>query len=167
MITREDNEMLCRVENDAPMGRLMRQHWMPICLTEEVAEPDCDPVAAQVLGDKLVVFRDSEGQVGVMDEACPHRGVSLLYGRNEEGGLRCLYHGWKMDVRGKVTEMVSEPASSGFMDKVQHRAYPVQEWGGVVWAWLGALDAVPEFVPPRWAPTADVRVSLVKVDVAC
>ena len=163
MITREDNEMLCRVENDAPMGRLMRQHWMPICLMEEVAEPDGDPVAAQVLGDKLVVFRDSEGQVGVMDEACPHRGVSLLYGRNEEGGLRCLYHGWKMDVRGKVTEMVSEPASSGFMDKVQHRAYPVQEWGGVVWAWLGAPDAVPEFVPPRWAPTADVRVSLVKV----
>lgn len=165
MITREDNELLCRVENDAPMGRLMRQHWVPICLSEEVAEPDGDPVAAKVLGEKLVVFRDSEGQVGVLDEACPHRGVSLVYGRNEEGGLRCLYHGWKMDVTGKVTEMVSEPASSGFIDKVRHKAYPTKEWAGVVWAWMGAPEAVPEFVPPRWAPTADARVSIAKVVV--
>ena len=80
------------------MGQLMRQHWVPICLSEEVAEPDGDPVAARVLGENLVVFRDSDGRVGVLDEACPHRGVSLIYGRNEEDGLRCLYHGWKMDV---------------------------------------------------------------------
>lgn len=98
MITHEENELLCRVENGAPMGQLMRQHWVPICLSEEVAEPDGDPVAARVLGENLVVFRDSDGRVGVLDEACPHRGVSLVYGRNEEGGLRCLYHGWKMDV---------------------------------------------------------------------
>lgn len=162
MITREDNELLCRVENDAPMGRLMRQHWIPICLSEEVAEPDGAPVTAKVLGEKLVVFRDSEGRVGVLDEACPHRGVSLVYGRNEEGGLRCLYHGWKMDVTGKVTEMVSEPASSGFIDKVTHKAYPVKEWGGMVWAWMGAPEAMPEFVPPRWAPRADARVAIAK-----
>ncbi|MFD0668963.1 Rieske 2Fe-2S domain-containing protein [Ramlibacter sp. MAHUQ-53] len=163
MITREENELLCRVENDAPMGRLMRQHWVPICLSEEVAEPDCDPVAARILGENLVVFRDTDGNVGVMDEACPHRGPSLVYGRNEEGGLRCLYHGWKMDVHGNVTEMVSEPAASGFMDKVKHKAYPVKEWGGLVWAWMGAKEAMPEFVPPRWAPTADTRVSIAKV----
>jgi phthalate 4,5-dioxygenase oxygenase subunit len=167
MITREDNELLCRVENDAPMGRLMRQHWMPICLIEEVAEPDGDPVAAQVLGDKLVVFRDSEGQVGVMDEACPHRGVSLLYGRNEEGGLRCLYHGWKMDVKGRVIEMVSEPAASCLAAKVQHKAYPVQEWGGFVWAWFGSVEQVAEFVPPPWAPTKDTRVTIAKAIVPC
>ncbi len=165
MITREENELLSRVENKAPMGQLMRQHWVPICLSEEVAEPDGDPVSARVLGESLVVFRDSDGQVGVMDEACPHRGVSLLYGRNEEGGLRCLYHGWKMDVSGKVTEMVSEPASSGFAEKVQHKAYPTKEWGGMIWAWMGQAQAMPEFVPPRWAPTADARVALVKVVV--
>ncbi len=165
MITREENELLSRVENKAPMGQLMRQHWVPICLSEEVAEPDGDPVSARVLGESLVVFRDSDGQVGVMDEACPHRGVSLLYGRNEEGGLRCLYHGWKMDVTGKVTEMVSEPASSGFAEKVQHKAYPTKEWGGMIWAWMGEAQAMPEFVPPRWAPTADARVALVKVMV--
>lgn len=163
MITREENELLCRVENDAPMGRLMRQHWVPICLSEEVAEPDGDPVSARILGENLVVFRDTDGNVGVMDEACPHRGPSLVYGRNEEGGLRCLYHGWKFDVNGNVTEMVSEPASSGFMDKVKHKAYPVKEWAGMVWAWLGEKEAMPEFVPPRWAPTAEARVSIAKV----
>ena len=163
MITREENELLCRVEGDATMGRLMRQHWVPICLSEEVAEPDSDPVAARILGENLVVFRDSDGHVGVLDEACPHRGPSLVYGRNEEGGLRCLYHGWKMDIQGNVTEMVSEPAASGFMDKVKHKAYPVKEWGGMVWAWMGAKEAMPEFVPPNWAPTADTRVSIAKV----
>jgi phthalate 4,5-dioxygenase oxygenase subunit len=109
------------------------------------------------------VFRDTDGNVGVMDEACPHRGPSLVYGRNEEGGLRCLYHGWKMDVHGNVLEMVSEPAASGFADKVKHKAYPVKEWGGMVWAWMGAKEAMPEFAPPRWAPTADTRVSIAKV----
>lgn len=163
MITSEDNELLCRVEHNAPMGRMMRQHWVPICLSEEVSEPDGAPVAARILGEKLVVFRDTEGRVGVMDEACPHRGASLLYGRNEDCGLRCLYHGWKMDVSGKVIEMVSEPASSGFMDKVRHKAYPVQEWGGMVWAWMGDPQAKPEFVPPRWAPTEQARVSIAKV----
>lgn len=163
MITREENELLTRVENGAPMGQLMRQHWVPICLSEEVAEPDCAPVAARILGENLVVFRDTDGNVGVMDEACPHRGPSLVYGRNEEGGLRCLYHGWKMDVHGNVLEMVSEPAASGFADKVKHKAYPVKEWGGMVWAWMGAKEAMPEFAPPRWAPTADTRVSIAKV----
>jgi phthalate 4,5-dioxygenase oxygenase subunit len=163
MITREENDLLCRVENEAPMGKLMRQHWVPICLSEEVAEPDGDPVAARILGEDLVVFRDTDGNVGVLAAACPHRGPSLVYGRNEEGGLRCLYHGWKMDVRGNVVEMVSEPAVSGFMDKVKHTAYPVQEWGGMVWAWMGANEKFPEFVPPRWAPTAETRVSIAKV----
>lgn len=162
MMTSEENELLCRVENNAPMGKLMRQHWVPVCLSEEVAEPDCDPVSALILGENLVIFRDSDGQVGVMDQACPHRGASLVYGRNEEGGLRCLYHGWKMDVRGKVLEMVSEPAASGLINKVEHKAYPVKEWAGMIWAWLGKTESMPEFVPPRWAPSAETRVSIAK-----
>ena len=167
MMTKEENELLCRVEGDAPMGQLMRRHWTPVCLLEEVAEPDGAPVKARVFGEDLVVFRDSDGRVGVMDEYCPHRRASLVYGRNEEGGLRCLYHGWKMDVEGRILEMVSEPAASGMAEKVKHKAYPVHEWGGMVWAYMGLQDAVPAFVPPRWAPTADTRVSIAKAILPC
>ena len=167
MLTKEENDLLCRVEGDAPMGRLMRRHWTPVCLIEEVGAPDGAPVKARVLGENLVVFRDSDGRVGVLDEACPHRGASLAFGRNDEGGLRCLYHGWKMDVDGNVLEMASEPAASGMADKVKHTAYPAKEWGAVVWAWLGPQDSVPEFRPPAWAPTAEARVSIAKVLLPC
>lgn len=167
MLTREENELLCRVEGDAPMGQLMRRHWTPVCLVEEVSEADGAPVKARVFGENLVVFRDSERRVGVLDEACPHRRASLVFGRNEEGGLRCLYHGWKMDTQGNVLEMASEPAASGMVDKVKHRAFPTQEWGGMVWAWFGPADAVPKFQPPAWAPTADTRVSIAKVLLPC
>lgn len=167
MLTREENELLCRVEGDAPMGRLMRRHWTPVCLLEEVGEPDGTPVKARVYGEDLVVFRDSEGRVGVLEEYCPHRRASLVFGRNEEGGLRCLYHGWKMDVHGTVLEMVSEPAASGLAEKVRHKACPVREWGGLVWAWFGPADAVPEFQPPPWAPSTKVRVSIAKAVLPC
>lgn len=167
MLTKEENELLCRVEGDAPMGQLMRRHWTPVCLIEEVAEADGTPVKARVFGEDLVVFRNSEGQVGVMDEYCPHRRASLVYGRNEEGGLRCLYHGWKMNTQGDVLEMASEPASSGMCQKVKHKAYPVQEWGGLVWTYMGPQEAVPTFVPPRWAPNADTRVSIAKAILPC
>jgi phthalate 4,5-dioxygenase len=167
MMSKEENDLLCRVEGDAPMGQLMRRHWTPVCLLEEVSEPDGVPVHAQVLGENLVVFRDSDGRLGVLDESCPHRRASLVLGRNEEGGLRCLYHGWKMDVEGNVLEMASEPAASSMAQKVKHRAYPAQEWGGMVWAWFGPQDAMPEFSPPAWAPTPEVRVSIAKVLVPC
>lgn len=167
MLSPEENELLCRVEGAAPMGQLMRRHWQIICLSEEVAEPDGKPIRARVLGENLVVFRDTEGRVGVMDELCPHRRASLVYGRNEHCGLRCLYHGWKMDVTGQVVDMSSEPAGSGLQQKVRHRAYPVQEWAGLVWAYMGPADEQPTFAPPPWAPNADVRVSVAKIIVPC
>jgi phthalate 4,5-dioxygenase oxygenase subunit len=167
MLTREENELLCRVEGDAPMGQLMRRHWQPVCLAEEVSEPDGSPVRARMFGEPLVVFRDSDGRVGVMDEFCPHRRASLFFGRNEECGLRCLYHGWKMDVEGNVIEMVSEPAESTMAQKVRHKAYPVQEWGGFVWAYMGPKETMPPFRPPPWAPTKDTRVSVAKAIVPC
>jgi phthalate 4,5-dioxygenase len=175
MISKEDNELLCRVEGDAPMGQLFRHHWQPVCLIEEVVEPDGNPVRARLFGEDLVVFRDTDGRVGVMDEYCPHRRASLVFGRNEEGGLRCLYHGWKMDVQGNVIEIVSEPAASCLAQKIKHKAYPVQEWGGFVWAYMGPLvkpsvgaeSAPPEFKPPAWAPTADTRVTIAKVLLPC
>ncbi|MBL3960921.1 Rieske 2Fe-2S domain-containing protein [Burkholderia sp. KCJ3K979] len=167
MLTVEENELLCRVEGDAPMGKLMRRHWTPVCLVEEVSEPDGAPVKARVFGEDLVVFRDTEGRVGVMDEYCPHRRVSLVYGRNEDCGLRCLYHGWKMDVAGNVIEMVSEPAASTMTQKVKHKAYQTKEWGGMIWAYMGPQEEVPEFAPPRWAPTAETRVTIAKALLPC
>ena len=167
MLTSEENDLLCRVVGQAPMGQLMRRHWTPVCLIEEVAEPDGAPIKARLFGEDLVVFRDTEGRVGVMDEYCPHRRASLVYGRNEESGLRCLYHGWKMDVRGNVLEMVSEPAASGMAQKVKHLAYPTHEWGGFVWAYMGPADSRPQFQPPAWAPTADIRVTIAKAIIPC
>jgi phthalate 4,5-dioxygenase oxygenase subunit len=167
MLTHDENMLLCQVEGDAPMGRLMRRHWQPVCLIEEVAEPDGAPVKARLFGEDLVVFRDTKGRVGVMDEYCPHRRASLVLGRNEECGLRCLYHGWKMDVEGNVLEMVSEPAASGLAQKVKHKAYPVQEWGGLVWAYMGPRETLVPFEPPAWAPTADTQVTIAKAIIDC
>ena len=148
MLTHEENMLLCLVEGDAPMGQLMRQHWTPVCLIEEVGEPDGTPIRARIFGEDLVVFRDTDGRVGVMDEYCPHRGASLVFGRNEECGLRCLYHGWKMDVEGNVVEMVSEPVASGLAQKVKHRAFSTKEWGGMVWAYMGR--AQPTHTTSTW-----------------
>lgn len=161
-----DNELLCRVEGDAAMGQVMRQHWLPACMGEEVAEPDGAPVRSRLLGVDLVVFRDSNGRVGVLDERCPHRGASLFYGRNEDCGLRCLYHGWKFGVDGAIQEMASEPADSR-MFNLRHRAYPTREAGGFVWVWMGDPEAVRPFETPAWAPTPDTRISIVKIHAAC
>ena len=113
MLSHADNELLCRIEGDAPMGQLMRQHWLPACMSEEVAEPDGAPVRVQLLGERLVAFRDTQGRLGVVDEHCPHRRASLALGRNEECGLRCLYHGWKIDVEGNSEVGVHWPTAYG------------------------------------------------------
>ncbi len=147
MMTPEENDLLCRVEGDAPMGRIIRRHWIAACLCEEVAEPDGAPLKVRLLGEDLVVFRDSLGRVGVLDEYCSHRRASLVFARNEECGLRCLYHGWKFDVEGNVVEMA--------------------EAGGFVWAYMGPPDEMREFEAPAFAPTPDTRVSATKVRVRC
>ena len=165
MITAEDNDLLCRVEGDAPMGEIMRRHWMPACMSEEVLEPDAKPIKVRLLGEDLVVFRDSDGRLGVLDEYCSHRRASLVLGRNEECGLRCLYHGWKFDVEGNCVEMASEPPETGFAGKVKHKAYPTREAGGFVWTYMGPPAEMPEFEPPAFAPTPDVRVSIIKIKV--
>jgi phthalate 4,5-dioxygenase len=167
VLTVEENDLLCRVEGDAPMGQLMRRHWIPACMSEEVAEPDGTPVRVRLLGEDLVAFRDSNGRLGVVGEACPHRKASLALGRNEECGLRCLYHGWKIDVEGNVVEMVSEPTESGFAQKVKHKAYPTHEAGGFVWAYMGPKEAMPEFEAPAWSPTSTTKVSIAKINIPC
>ncbi len=160
MLTHDENMLLCRVEGAAPMGRLMRQHWLPVCLSEDVEEPDGTPWPVQILGERLVAFRDSEGRLGLVAEACPHRKASLAFGRNEEGGLRCLYHGWKVAVDGEVLEMPSEPPGACAAMRVKHPAYPVEEAGGFVWAYLGPRESMPAFEPPPFAPRPETRVAV-------
>ena len=163
----EENDLLCRVEGEAPMGQIMRRHWIAACLSEEVAEPDGTPIRARLLGENLVVFRDSKGRVGVLDEYCSHRRASLVFARNEECGLRCLYHGWKFDVDGNVLEMASEPEGSNFAQKLKHKSYPAREAGGFVWCFMGPADEFYELEPPAFAPTPQARVSATKVRVNC
>jgi phthalate 4,5-dioxygenase oxygenase subunit len=165
MLSVEENDLLTKIDNDAPMARLMRQHWTPVCLSEEVAEPDGTPLRVEAIGRKYVCFRDTKGRLGLLDELCPHRKASLVLGRNEECGLRCLYHGWKFDVDGNCVAMASEPEESPLHGKVKHRSYPTREWGGFVWAWLDTERAAPEFEPPAFAPTADTPVSILKIRV--
>ena len=165
MLTPEENEILTRVVPGTPMHDLMRQHWTPVCLSEEVGENDGTPVLVEALGIRMVAFRDTEGRLGLLDELCPHRFASLVLGRNEDCGLRCLYHGWKFDVSGKVVAMSSEPEGSGLLDKVRHKSYPTVEHGGFVWAWLGDEDYVPEFRAPPFAPTGRERVSILKIRI--
>ena len=167
MLTHDENMRLCRVEGDAPMGRLMRRHWVPALLPEQVAERDGAPVRLRLFGEDLVAFRDSDGRLGVLGEFCAHRKASLAFGRNEECGLRCLYHGWKFDVDGNVVDMPSEPRESGFADRVRQKAYPVREGGGFVWVYMGPVDAMPEWEAPPWAPTPDAQVSVMKVELPC
>ena len=166
-MTPEENDLLCRVEGDAPMGQIMRRHWIAACLSEEVAEPDGKPVRVRLLGENLVVFRDSKGRLGVLDEYCSHRRASLVFARNEECGLRCLYHGWKFDVDGNVVDMASEPVGSVDPSRVKQKSYPAREAGGFVWTYMGPPEEMREFEPPAFAPTPDARVSATKVRVNC
>ena len=167
MLTPEENALLCHVEGDAAMGQLMRRHWLPACLVEEVPEADGAPVRVRILGEDLVAFRDTTGKVGIIGEHCPHRRASLVYGRNEQCGLRCLYHGWKMDVDGNVVEMPSEPNETRLVGKFKHTAYPTHEAGGFVWVYMGPPAEMPAFEPPAFAPTPDTNVAIVKVIVPC
>jgi phthalate 4,5-dioxygenase len=167
MLTAAENEMLCRIEGDAPMGRLMRRHWVPALLSEQVSRADGAPVRVQLFGEKLVAFRDSNGKLGLLGESCPHRKASLAFGRNEECGLRCLYHGWKFDTQGNVIDMPSEPKGSLLPEKAKHLSYPTREAGGFVWTYMGPEDAMPDFEAPPWAPHAEARVAIAKVELPC
>src|SRR6266480_2113232 len=152
MLNKADNEILCRVGPGTPMGNLLRQYWIPALPSSEFSTPDSPPKRMRLLGENLVMFRDTKGDVGAFVEACPHRGASLFFGRNEEAGLRCVYHGWKFDTSGQCVDMPSEPAGSDFREKVQIEAYPTREWGGVIWVYLGPPEKMPPALPQmEWA----------------
>jgi phthalate 4,5-dioxygenase oxygenase subunit len=148
MLRKEVNDLLTQSGPGTPMGDLFRQYWMPALLAEELPSNDCPPVRVKLLSERLIAFRDSEGRMGLIDEFCAHRGVSLWFGRNEEGGLRCPYHGWKYDVTGQCIEVPSEPEESGFCRKIKLTGYPLIKGGDVLWAYMGDRDKTPP--EPEW-----------------
>ncbi len=150
MLPKEQNELLTRTDQGTPMGELMRRYWIPALLSEEIPVPDSPPVQVRLLGQELVAFRDSKGRIGLLDEHCAHRGTSLFYGRNEECGLRCIYHGWKYDVDGKVLDTPAEPPDSDFKTKVRQASYPTREAAGVIYAYLGPREKMPLFPNYEW-----------------
>jgi len=160
-ITRELNERLTRVGPGTDMGEVFRRYWIPACLAEEVVEPDGPPVRVRLLGEDLVAFRDSSGAVGLVDAYCAHRRAPLFFGRNEECGLRCVYHGWKFDTVGNCVDMPSEPPFSKFRFRVSLKAYPVYEAGGIIWTYMGPQQRTPEPPDYEWlrAPATHARVS--------
>jgi nitrite reductase/ring-hydroxylating ferredoxin subunit len=151
MLTKEQNELLTRTGSGTPMGELLRRYWLPVLLSAELPAPDGPPVQVRVLGEELVAFRDTNGRIGLLAEHCHHRGTSLFYGRNEDCGLRCIYHGWKYDVAGNVLDTPAEPAGSTFKDKLRITAYPTHEAAGLVFAYLGPPEKQPLFPSYEWA----------------
>jgi phthalate 4,5-dioxygenase len=145
VLSQQDNEILTRVGPGTPMGEVLRRYWTPALLCAELPEPDCPPIRVRLLGENLVAFRDSDGKIGLIGEACPHRGASLYFGRTEDRGIRCLYHGWQFDTDGRCIDMPSEPPTSSFKDRVRAKAYPVHESGGIAWAYLGPPETMTPF----------------------
>jgi phthalate 4,5-dioxygenase oxygenase subunit len=143
MLSKQENEFLCRIGPGTPMGNFFREYWLPAVRSDELPAPDCPPVRIRLLGESLIAFRTTSGRVGLIQNACPHRGASLFFGRNEEEGLRCVYHGWKFDCTGQCVDMPSEPAESNFRTKIRATAYACTERNGIIWAYLG-----PREVPP-------------------
>lgn len=150
MLTRKQNELLTRTGPGTPLGDLMRRYWVPACLSERLPEPGGAPIRLKLLGEPLVAFRDTEGVVGLMDEFCPHRGASLVYARNEDCGLRCIYHGWLIDRHGTVLDVPGERRGQNFARKIRQPAYPTREVNGVVWAYLGPPEKMPPFPEFLW-----------------
>ncbi len=149
--SREENKLLTETDAGTPMGDLCRRYWFPALLASELPAPDCPPVRVQLLGERLIAFRDSEDRLGLIDEFCAHRRVSLWFGRNEECGLRCAYHGWKYDVTGQCVDLPSELESSGMKQRMKLKSYPCIERGGIIWTYMGAPELKP--APPafEWA----------------
>jgi phthalate 4,5-dioxygenase len=157
MLAPDNNARLTRVGPATPMGDLFRRFWLPALLAAELAEPDGPPHRLRLLGELLVAFRDSTGRVGILGEHCPHRGASLFFGRNEQSGLRCVYHGWKFDADGQTVDMPNEPTESDFKHKVQHTSYPAVERGGFIWVYMGPPALRPELPDLEWIAVPDDR----------
>jgi phenylpropionate dioxygenase-like ring-hydroxylating dioxygenase large terminal subunit len=146
----QDNERLVRVGPGTPAGNLFRRYWQPALLSSELPEKDGAPVRLRLLSEDLLAYRDSNGDVGIVDAFCPHRRAPLFFGRNEECGLRCVYHGWKFDKNGDCVDMPSEPVGTPLQARVKIKAYPAIEKAGLVWVYMGPLEAMPPAPDYEW-----------------
>jgi phthalate 4,5-dioxygenase oxygenase subunit len=160
MLNHQDNEIITHVNRGTPGGELMRRYWIPAALSAELPGPDCVPLRVRLLGEDLVAFRDSSGVVGLVGAHCPHRGASLFFGRNEENGLRCIYHGWKFDRTGKCVDMPNAP-NIPLKDRLKHKAYPCIERAHVVWTYMGPMNPPP---PLPQMPFMDLPADQVTVN---
>ena len=151
MLSSEENGILTQVGPGTPVGQVMRRYWLPALLSTDIPAPDCPPVRVKLLGEELVAFRDTQGAIGLLEEHCPHRLASLFLGRNEENGLRCVYHGWKFDVLGNCVDMPNEPEESRFKEKIRTKSYPTMEQGGVIWAYMGPPEKRPTEPGMEWS----------------
>ena len=162
MFTQEENDLLTQVGPGTPMGELMRRYWVPALLAEELPEPGCAPVRTRLFGEDLVGFRDSQGRVGLLSEYCSHRQASLFYGRTheDEPGLRCVYHGWKYDVDGRILETPAEPINSQLKDHIRHTAYPCVEVNGLIMTYMGPREKKPLLPTFPWLTLPSDHVSV-------
>jgi phenylpropionate dioxygenase-like ring-hydroxylating dioxygenase large terminal subunit len=167
VLSREENTLLTRTGPGTPTGELMRRYWIPALLSEEIPSPDCPPVQVRILSEELVAFRDTQGRIGLLGEHCSHRGTSLFHGRNEECGLRCIYHGWKYDVEGNVVDTPAEPSGRDFKQKLRHTAYPCREAAGVVFAYLGPKEKMPLFPNYEWTTVPQSHTYVTKCLQEC
>ena len=168
MLSEHDNRVLTETGPGTPMGEVFRRFWTPVLLKEELPVADCPPVAVRILSEDLVAFRDSNGKVGLVDAHCAHRHAFLFWGRNEEYGLRCTFHGWKYDIEGNCVDMPNEPAESRFKEKIKITAYPTKEMGGVIWAYMGPKELMPPELPrfegsalpeSQWRATKEMQLN--------
>ena len=167
MLSAEDNELLTRVGPDTPMGALVRRFWFPILLADEIEEPDSQPLRIKVLGEFFVAFRDTDGRLGLLDARCPHRGADLSFGLNEEGGLRCAQCGWKFDVEGTILDLPLEPDDSPLWKEATAPAFKVRDYGGLVWAYVGPQDDVPDLPEFEWTRVPAEQRYLSRFAVEC
>ena len=160
MLSAEENELLCHVGPGTPMGTVFRRYWLPALRSVDLPAPDCTPVRVRLLGEDLIAFRDSSGRVGLLAERCSHRGTSLFFGRNEEGGLRCIYHGWKYDVDGRILDTPAEPAQSMIKHAVRHPCYPCREINSMVYTYMGPPEKMPLLPDLPWFTLPADRVGV-------
>jgi phthalate 4,5-dioxygenase len=166
MLKREDNELIGRVGPGTPMGNMMRRYWHPVCTSAQLAKPDSPPLRVRLLGEDYVAFRDSDGTAGLLEELCMHRGASLALGRVEEGGIRCLYHGWKFSVAGAVLETPNN-SDPKYRARMKAPAFPVHEEGGIVWAYVGPQELQPEFSRYAFMEADAAHRVVLRINVAC
>lgn len=165
MLTQSENQALTRVGPETPMGQLHRRYWVAALLVEELPRPGGPPKPLRLLGEDLVAFRSTDGQVGILDRSCPHRGADLSLARNEACGLRCIYHGWMIDTSGNVLETPNEPEKSRLKANVKQVSYPVREAGGLIWVWMGPREEVGAFPQFEWLDLPSSQVVIEKLVV--